>query len=182
LLALKTSYKDLTGEDFGGAKPEEKKKKEPVVQEKKSDGPSKAELNKLKRKEAKAAAKAAAKGDDAEQAAETQKSAAASAGDNDEAFAYLYGDSPLVCSATQTDRAYRQIIDLSEDKAGQNVWIRGRLATSRAVGKGCFIVLRQQISTVQAVMFQGSQVPKAMVKYGVSIPSESIVDIFAEVS
>ena len=47
LLALKVSFKSVTGEDFGGPKPEEKKKKEVQV-EKKSDGPSKTELNKLK--------------------------------------------------------------------------------------------------------------------------------------
>ena len=40
------------------------------------------------------------------------------------------------------------------------MWIRGRLATSRAVGKGIFLLLRQQIDTVQAVMFQGSKVTR----------------------
>ena len=64
LLALKVSFKELTGEDFGGPKPEEKKKKEVPV-EKKSDGPSKTELNKLKRKADKAEKRAEAKGEEA---------------------------------------------------------------------------------------------------------------------
>lgn len=63
LLALKLSFKEATGEDFGGPKPEEKKKKEVQV-EKKSDGPSKTELNKLKRKADKAEKRAEAKGDE----------------------------------------------------------------------------------------------------------------------
>jgi aspartyl-tRNA synthetase len=159
LLALKASYKDLTGEDFGGAKPpEEKKKKETQPEEKKErEGPSKAELNKLKRKEQKAAAKAAAKSETGEGSASgpTESSKSATAADGDEALAHLYGDSPLVCSATMSDKSYRSIRELSEDRAGQQVWIRGRLATSRAVGKGIFLVLRQQMDTVQAVMFQG---------------------------
>ena len=63
LLALKLSFKELTGEEFGGPKPDEKKKKEVQV-EKKSDGPSKTELNKLKRKADKAEKRAEAKGDE----------------------------------------------------------------------------------------------------------------------
>lgn len=63
LLALKVSFKSVTGEDFGGPKPEEKKKKEVQV-EKKSDGPSKTELNKLKRKADKAEKRAEAKGEE----------------------------------------------------------------------------------------------------------------------
>jgi hypothetical protein len=62
LLALKVSFKSVTGEDFGGPKPEEKKKA--VQVEKKSDGPSKTELNKLKRKADKAEKRAEAKGEE----------------------------------------------------------------------------------------------------------------------
>ena len=62
LLALKLSFKEVTGEDFGGPKPVEKKKE--VQVEKKSDGPSKTELNKMKRKADKAEKRAEAKGDE----------------------------------------------------------------------------------------------------------------------
>ena len=186
LLALKVSYKELTGEDFGGAKPPEKKKEAPQP-EKQREGPSKAELNKLKRKENRAEKIAEVKGAAGENTATPAANAApttasSDAATGDEMFAHLYGDSPLVRSATMTDKAYRNINELSEDRAGQQVWIRGRLATSRAVGKGIFLVLRQQIDTVQAVMFQGSKVPKAMVKYAQGISIESIVDILAEVT
>lgn len=50
------------GEEFGGPKPVEKKKEVAVV-EKKSDGPSKTELNKLKKKALIAEKRAEAKGD-----------------------------------------------------------------------------------------------------------------------
>jgi nondiscriminating aspartyl-tRNA synthetase len=183
LLALKVSYKEVTGEDFGGAKPPEKKKE--AAPEKQREGPSKAELNKLKRKETKLEKRAEAKGDAGDAPAAAPAAAAApvaGTAEGDEALAYLYGDSPLVRSATMTDKAYRNIAELSEDRAGQQVWIRGRLATSRAVGKGVFLVLRQQIDTVQGVMFQGAKVPKAMIKYAAGISLESVVDILAEVT
>jgi aspartyl-tRNA synthetase len=66
---------------------------------------------------------------------------------------------------------------LKENLAGQKIWVRARLATSRAVGKGVFILLRQQTYSVQGVLWQGEKVSKGMVKYAGSIPLESIVDI-----
>lgn len=44
----------------------------------------------------------------------------------DEALAHLYGDSALVRSAVMTDKVYRNISELSDDRAGQTIWIRGR--------------------------------------------------------
>jgi aspartyl-tRNA synthetase len=183
LTALKLSFKTLTGEDFG-PKPEEKKKKEPA-EETKREGPSKAELNKLKKKADKAAKREAEKiekGIDPSTGGGGAASGGA-AGEVDEALAHLFGDSPLIQSAFMTEKVYRQIGDLTEDIAGgTSFWVRGRLSNSRPVGKGVFIVLRQGTTTVQAVMFQGSQIPKAMVKYAAAISLESIVDIRAEVT
>ena len=51
LLALKVSYKEVTGDDFDPPKPE--KKKGPATQESKREGPSKTELNKMAKKAAK---------------------------------------------------------------------------------------------------------------------------------
>lgn len=193
LLALKVSFKSLTGEDFGGKPAEEKPKaakKEEVAVER--EGPSKAELNKIARKEKAAAAKAAereAKGGDAAGAAAGGASAPrAEAGteEGDAALAYLFGDAPLVQSATMTDRRFKYISELNADdrgvsKAGQTVWMRARVANSRAVGKGVFLILRQNLNTCQAILWQGPQVPKAMVKYAQGVSLESIVDILAEV-
>jgi lysyl-tRNA synthetase class II len=180
LLALKLEYKNVTGEDFGGAKEEKKKEKAETPQQEKREGPSKTELNKLKRKEQKAAKKAEERSAAPVEAEASTKSAGAE--DEDTEFAHLYGDAPLVQSAVMTDRAFVNIGDLKEELAGQKVWIRARLATSRAVGKGVFVLLRQTVNTVQGIVWQGSKVPKAMVKYAGGISLESIVDIQAEVT
>ena len=187
LLALKVSFKEVTGEDFGG-KPVEKPKKEAAQpeQERKNEGPSKTELNKLKRKETKAAAKAeqsvAGGGAAASSSSSASSSAVAGTDEGDEALSYLFGDAPIIQSLTQTDRVFLKIEDLGEDRVSQNIWIRARVANSRAVGKGIFLVLRQNLNTCQAICWQGSKVPKAMVKYCASISTESIVDILAEVT
>eukprot|EP00596_Hydrurales_sp_CCMP1899_P000733 CAMPEP_0119036526 /NCGR_PEP_ID=MMETSP1177-20130426/4296_1 /TAXON_ID=2985 /ORGANISM="Ochromonas sp, Strain CCMP1899" /LENGTH=539 /DNA_ID=CAMNT_0006996535 /DNA_START=97 /DNA_END=1713 /DNA_ORIENTATION=- len=175
LLALKLSFKEETGEDFGGKViPVVKEKKEV---EKKSDGPSKSELSKLKKQANKAEKRAEAKGDDV-----VVEAAVKAITLSDESFQHLYGDSPLVTSAVMTDKVYKNVSELSEDKVGQTVWIRARLATSRNVGKGIFICLRQRIDTVQAVMFEESgKIPKAMIKYASGISLESVIDILAEI-
>lgn len=178
LLALKLQYTNLTGEEFGGAKPEKKEKA--LVQEKKSDGPSKTELNKLKRKEQKAAKRAeerAAGGDAADASAATGAEAS-----GEDAFAHLYGDSPMIQSAYMSEKVYVRINEVTEDMAGQKIWLRARVATSRAVGKGVFFLLRQTVNTVQGVMFQGPEIPKQMVKYGCGISLESVVDVQALVT
>jgi len=179
LLQLKISYKNLTGEEFGGAKEEKKKEKTPAPEQKKSDGPSKTELNKLKRKEQKAAKKAEEKATTGVTEEPTSTKTAVENDDNE--FAHLYNDAPLVQSASMTDRAYVNIGDLKEELVGQKVWIRARLATSRAVGKGAFVLLRQTVNTIQGVVWQGSEIPKAMVKYTSAISLESIVDVRAEI-
>eukprot|EP00349_Pseudokeronopsis_sp_Brazil_P012541 CAMPEP_0202979846 /NCGR_PEP_ID=MMETSP1396-20130829/85884_1 /ASSEMBLY_ACC=CAM_ASM_000872 /TAXON_ID= /ORGANISM="Pseudokeronopsis sp., Strain Brazil" /LENGTH=600 /DNA_ID=CAMNT_0049719461 /DNA_START=1 /DNA_END=1803 /DNA_ORIENTATION=- len=176
LLALKTQYQEVTGQPFGGVK--EEKKKEVVVQERKSEGPSKTELNKLKRKENKAAKKAeerAASG--AGEATPSSSTAAATAESGEDPSAAFYGDSPLIQSGEITNRIFRRIPELKENLAGQKIWVRARLATSRSVGKGVFLLLRQQTYSVQGVVWQGESVSKGMVKYAAGIPLESIVDI-----
>ncbi len=184
LLALKLQYKEVTGEEFGGPKEEKKKKEAVPEQESKREGPSKSELNKLKRKENKAAKKAEARGATGEEDEEgTTESAKSNApGDDETEFAHLYGDAALVQSAVITDRVFRRIGELTSSDVGQEVWIRARVATSRSVGKGVFVLLRQTTQTVQAVVWQGSKVPKAMIKYAAGVSLESIVDIKASVS
>ena len=61
LLALKVSFKEVTGTDFDPPK-DDKKKKGPAQKESAKEGPSKKELNKLAAKEKKAAAIASQEG------------------------------------------------------------------------------------------------------------------------
>lgn len=62
-----------------------------------------------------------------------------------------------------------------------SVWVRGRVHTSRAKGKQCFIILRQQSSTVQCIVAVGDNTSKQMVKFAGNIHKESIIDIQAKV-
>lgn len=177
LLALKISFKELTGEEFGGPKPEKKKA---VVEEAPREGPSKGELAKAAKKAEKLAKRAEARSASGAEADQPVRAAEAEGEDAD--YSHLFGDYPIIMSAKMTDKAYRYIEDITPEFVGQNVWIRGRVSNSRAVGKGIFILLRQTINTVQAVMFQGTNVPKAMVKYAAGISLESVIDIHATVT
>lgn len=56
------------------------------------------------------------------------------------------------------------------------VWVRGRLHTSRSKGKTCFIVVRQQHHTLQALAVAGPDISKAFIKFLAAISRESIVD------
>jgi len=49
--------------------------------------------------------------------------------------------------------------------ATSSVWVRGRIHTSRCKGKQCFIVLRQQSSTVQVLISVNENISKQMVKF-----------------
>jgi len=192
LQALKLAYKEATGEDYGPPPTSDKPKKEkgPAEAAPQREGPSKAELNKIARKEKAAAAKAAEReakgivlGDNAGSGAKVEGSAEG----DEQALLHLYGDAPLIQSATMTDRRFREISEMSEEKGGlskvgQCIWMRGRVSNSRAVGKGIFLILRQGLNTCQAIVWQSASVPKQMVKYAASISLESVVDILCEVT
>ena len=161
LNTLKLSFKEATGNDFGGPKLEEKKKE-------KAAGPDPGQLLKQQKKAERLAARTA--GEQQQKPVESEE------------FAELYGDASLIQSNEMTEKAYRDICDLKETLVGELVWIRGRIGNTRAVGKGVFILLRQDINTIQTLMFQGEKVPKGMIKYASSLSIESIIDIRARVT
>lgn len=80
-----------------------------------------------------------------------------------------YGTSKLIQSQDRhDDRVFTKVSQLSEFLAknpNQTVWVRGRVHTSRAKGKQCFLILRQQSSTVQCIIAVNDIVSKQMVKY-----------------
>jgi aspartyl-tRNA synthetase len=179
LLALKVSFKEVTGADFDPPKPEKKEKGPAQVKKAENEGPTKKELNKIAAKEAKAkaiAAKKAAEGAPAAGSASGEPAKAVAAGVEDPALKEFYGDSPLIRSAVITEKIYKDIRELP-DWVGQTIWVRARLHTTRAVGKGAFLVMRQGLDTVQAIVWQSDACPKAMVKYAQDISNESIVDL-----
>jgi len=62
---------------------------------------------------------------------------------------------------------WNRIGDLSPEWKDRRVLLRGRLHTSRAVGKGIFVLVRQAISSVQGVLFQSNTVRECVVKIAV---------------
>ncbi|KAJ9585235.1 hypothetical protein L9F63_002998, partial [Diploptera punctata] len=129
------------------------------------------------KKEAKDAAKAAKK--------EERKSLSASQqqeGDGEDYSADLYGQLPLIQSAVVLKREFVDIKQLEPSLADTTVWVRGRLHTSRAKGKQCFAVVRQQQCTVQCLVAVNQTISKQMVKFASNITKESVVDVEAVVS
>ncbi|XP_043264055.1 aspartate--tRNA ligase, cytoplasmic [Colletes gigas] len=93
-----------------------------------------------------------------------------------------YGDIGLIQSNEKhTERIFTDIKNLISDLENQTVWLRGRLHTSRAKGKQCFIVLRQQSYTVQGLVAVNEKTSKQMIKFISNITKESIMDVEAVV-
>eukprot|EP00743_Colponemidia_sp_Colp-15_P000503 GILK01000568.1.p1 GENE.GILK01000568.1~~GILK01000568.1.p1 ORF type:complete len:514 (-),score=91.21 GILK01000568.1:171-1712(-) len=93
-----------------------------------------------------------------------------------------FGDLPLVQSATQSGRKWTRVGDLTSSLENQDVWVRGRVHTTRGKGKCVFAILRQACYTVQGVLFASESISKDMIKYVQSLPKESVVDILATVT
>ncbi|CAH2084217.1 unnamed protein product [Euphydryas editha] len=93
-----------------------------------------------------------------------------------------YGNLKLIQSTGEhRDRVYTDVKDLGVHLDGKEVWVRARLQTSRAKGKQCFAVLRQNSSTVQLIISVNEElgISKQMVKFTGNITKESIVDVQA---
>jgi len=134
---------------------------------------------KVSKKAAKKAAAAAAK-----EAKKAEKKAALAASQPEQADDFakeFYGDMKMIQSTEKPDRKLVPVGDLTSAMADEKVWIRGRLHTSRGTGKQCFIVIRHQQSTVQALVFVGDTISKPMVKFCTSITKESVVDVYGQV-
>lgn len=138
---------------------------------------------KAAKKAAKDAVKAAKKAEHKAVAA-TEKGQQETTGDESKDYSVgLYGVTKMIQSTGKhADRNFVMVHDLSACTKDALVWVRGRVHTSRAKGKQCFLVLRQQSSTVQCVLaVNDSTVSKQMVKFSGSVPRESIIDIKAKV-
>lgn len=131
-----------------------------------AEGASPAPEKKLTKKELRKLARAK----EAEEAA-----AAKTAG-----FAETFGDLPLIVSNKVTGRTWTALRDVAADPEAfvdKEVLVRARIHNVRAKGKCAFVVLRQSVNTLQAIAFQGKDIPKEMIKYIEGIPRESIVDV-----
>lgn len=78
-----------------------------------------------------------------------------------------YGPFGMIQSKVKLDeRKFVKVTELVNFVSGdQPVWVRGRVHTSRAKGKQCFLVLRQHCSTVQCLLSVNDKTSKQMVKF-----------------
>ncbi|XP_064396558.1 aspartate--tRNA ligase, cytoplasmic-like [Halichondria panicea] len=116
----------------------------------------------------------------AETAARLESEAAAR--DKDDVSKDCYGDSPIIKSTEKTDRKWTHIRELVTAKVGQKFLIRARVHNRRGAGKLCFIVLRQQYHTVQAVVAVSETVSKQMTKFATDLNLESVLDLEGELT
>jgi aspartyl-tRNA synthetase len=79
------------------------------------------------------------------------------------------------------EREYVPIEKIGLNLADQQIWIHGRLHTSRSKGKFAFLVVRMQTHTVQCMVMQGETISKAMVKFSASVSKESLINIHGTV-
>lgn len=140
-------------------------------QSKKAAKKEAAKLEKQRRREERSAAEAAAAGGSA---------------DDSDPLAANYGDVPLqdLQSKAITGRKWTQICDLTAELKDQEVLVRGRAQTIRAVSKKmAFLVIREKGFTVQCVLSVAPElVSPQMVKFATGLSRESYVDIEGIVS
>uniref|UniRef100_A0A0A9VXG3 Aspartate--tRNA ligase, cytoplasmic n=1 Tax=Lygus hesperus TaxID=30085 RepID=A0A0A9VXG3_LYGHE len=135
---------------------------------------------KAQKKQAKDALKAAKKDERAASQVQIEK-------DEDDVSLGKYGNLPLIRSHAGKEydhllnRQFSHVKDLSSKLADTNVWVRVRLQTSRAKGKQCFVVLREQSSTIQGILAVSGTISKQFVKFASNIPKESIIDVYGAV-
>ena len=106
--------------------------------------------------------------------------------DPNDPSAAFFGERELNRSQGDPEIRFSKVIvdvkDINETLDGQVIVTRGRLHNSRGKGNLCFIVLRQQFSTVQAILSVDEVISKGMVSYASKISRESIIEIKAKVT
>ena len=188
LLGLKADFKAAAGFDWkpaGAADPKKGKgKEEKENKQPKKEAPADGEKSETqKKRDAKKAEKLAKK------AAHKSEEAAAAGGGEDEGkdegpdvSEGKYGVQEMNMSKERLTTVVTHVKELGLKLNGKTVTVRGRLHTSRAKGKQCFIVLRQQAASVQCLIYVSENVSKQMVKFAAHISKESIIDVEAVVT
>jgi len=180
LLALKAEFKAATGKDWkpaAAAEPKKEKVKEKENQAPAADGePSKKQKEREAKKAEKAAKKAAHKTEETAGAAEAAEETGPDVAEG------RYGVRQMNMSKEKPNTVLTEVRDLKVGLAGKTVTVRGRLHTSRAKGKQCFMVVRQRAASVQCLVFVSESVSKQMVKFAAHISKESIIDVEAVVT
>jgi len=178
LLELKGEFKTITGVDW---KPTDQKKevkgkenKAPVPTSVKDGEKSETQKKREAKKAEKANKKAAHKADEGGSKEDAKD-------DGPDVSNGKYGVQEMNQSKDKPSTVLIPVKELTTKMSEKMVNIRGRLHTSRAKGKQCFFVLRQQQVTVQCLAYVSESVSKQMVKFIAHISKESIVDVEAVV-
>jgi len=83
----------------------------------------------------------------------------------------------MIQSGCKPGRTWTAVTTLTKASKDQNVWIRGRLNNSRKQGgKLCFLTIRQDLGTVQAVV-----VGAEIAGFAGALPDESVIDVYGKV-
>jgi len=170
------------GESGGSAAVKEEKSEEEKAQIKAEREARKAEKERQKaEKKAKKEAERLAK-----EAAEAIHDVLYLSHDDQDSYPAM-GDMARIMSRSRSGRKFEKVSDLEDKfKAGDTVWLRGRLQSIRVTGRSCFIVLRQDsFDTVQACYFKNKEDPEGsqkMIKYLKSLAEESVVDLEGEIA
>mmetsp|Transcript_137364 Transcript_137364/g.342578 ORF Transcript_137364/g.342578 Transcript_137364/m.342578 type:complete len:772 (-) Transcript_137364:118-2433(-) len=83
----------------------------------------------------------------------------------------------FIQSQRRTDREWTPVSALDPSKKDQQLWVRARVHNSRKQGgKLCFLTLRQDVATIQAVVF-GPEIAG----FAGALPDESVVDIYGKI-
>jgi aspartyl/asparaginyl-tRNA synthetase len=101
-----------------------------------------------------------------------------------------FGDLNLIASQGKSDITYSEVNHLGTAEgpiAGEKVWIRGRVAGVRGKGNAVFLIIRNKsFHTIQTCHFKDKkkqpEQSKALLKFISSLSSESIVDIYGEIT
>ena len=150
--------------------------------EAKKKGPSKKELNKMRKKAAKEAKKLEAQ----RLKAEAQKLKTENAKQEEKELVIptltqregnVWGELEIVQSGKIEDIEFTELKDLNKEMDGKTVWLRARIQNSRVTGKVAFMVLRQRLFTLQTVSSLSETLTADFLTFLKGIPKESIVDI-----
>ena len=60
----------------------------------------------------------------------------------------------MISSKFKSNRVWTKVINVDESLANQEILVRARVHNVRGKGNNCFVVLREQFSTLQAVIFK----------------------------
>lgn len=93
-----------------------------------------------------------------------------------------YKDLPLIQSTQNNSVTYSRFEEIGEGWDGKEIVVRARIHNSRVKGNAAFLVLRQNMNTLQAVAFKSDQTPKPMLKFMGGVVNESIVDIYGKLT